>query len=170
MNDDGMTAVPLPNEMTDKVQKRAAVAFRGWLADGLLSVGINTVQALADDLGVPVQTTVALWHDTATPGFLGMRSAYALQGYLSQHAWHFVVHAGAMGDKATLAKPVLSRIIDELMEGWPDDPTTSDLAPLTRENFKRLIMLAVRGALGQLRQEVLCDTVDDDGRSGAVGG
>lgn len=143
-------------------QQRAAAAFHSWLWDGLLARGYENVEALANALNVPAKVVVDLWHDQTTAGMLGSRLADGLHSYLGLFGCHFVAEAGGFGDKANLERPSLAEIVDELVEEWNGTLDHGCLAPLPPEGFRRLLLLAVNGALSQLRLSVLCDSVPDD--------
>lgn len=144
-------------------EARAAAAFRGWLMDGLYTHGIGNVQALARQLDVPVNTALQLWGAGQPMAELGMRTACALQGYIAHYGWCLIVEAGKAGASAQLERPCLEEVVDQLVAEWQEEPGPGFLQDLTAASLKRLLTLAMTGALAGVRLGLLCDTVPDDG-------
>ena len=143
-------------------QRRAAAAFHNWLWDGLLARGIDNVEALANELGVAAQVVVDLWHDQTTVATLGSRLADGLHSYLDLFGCHFVAEAGGFGDNASLGRPSLAEIVDDLVGQWDAIKEHGCLTPLSGEAFRRLLMLAIKGAFSRVSLSLLCDSVPDD--------
>lgn len=143
-------------------EARAAAAFRGWLMDGLYTHGIGNVRALARQLDVPVDTALQLWGASRPMAELGMRTACALQGYIAHYGWCLIVEAGKAGASAQLERPCLQEVVDQLVSEWQEEPGLGFLQDLTAASLKRLLMLAMTGALAGVRLGLLCDSVPGD--------
>ena len=143
-------------------EARAAAAFRGWLLDGLYIHGIGNVRALARQLDVPVDTALQLWGPSQPIAELGMRTACALQGYIAHYGWRLMVEAGKAGASAQLERPCLEEVVDQMVAEWQEEPGPGFLQDLAAAGLKRLLMLAMTGALGGVRLGLMCDTVPDD--------
>ena len=154
--------MPSSEGITEVAQQRAAAAFHSWLWDGLLARGIDNVQALAQELEVSPKTVVSLWYDNKTVAFLGSRLAECLRNYLDEFGLHFVATAGNLGDKATLAEPSLSELIDDVVSEWDAMADHGCLEPLSPDALRRLLVLAIQGAFSRVSLRVLCDSVPDD--------
>ena len=162
MFDEDLSDTSSGEGMTEIAQGRAASAFRGWLLDGLFALDIENVKALARELDVPPKVAVTLLSDDTAVAALGARLAHLLHLYLDQFGWHFVATAGGLGDKATLAEPSLSELIDDLVAEWDAMPSHGCLEPLGGAGFRRLLVIVIKGAFGKVSLRVLCDSVPDD--------
>ena len=162
MFEDAPLDMPSSEGMTEIAQQRAAAAFHSWLWDGLLARGIDNVQALAQEFDVAPKVVVNLWYDNKTVAFLGSRLAHCLRSYLDEFGLHFVATAGNLGDKATLAEPSLSELIDDVVSEWDAMADHGCLEPLSPDALRRLLVLAIQGAFSRVSLRVLCDSVPDD--------
>ena len=162
MFEDAHFDMPSSEGMSEIAQQRAAAAFHSWLWDGLLARGIDNVQALAQELEVSPKTVVSLWYDNKTVAFLGSRLAECLRNYLDEFGLHFFATAGNLGDKATLAEPNLSELLDDVVSDWSAMADHGCLEPLSPDAFRRLLVLAIQGAFSRVSLRVLCDSVPDD--------
>ena len=162
MFEDAPSDMPSSEGMTEIAQQRAAAAFHSWLWDGLLARGIDNVQALAQEFDVAPKVVVNLWYDNKTVAFLGSRLAQCLRSYMDEFGLHFVATAGGLGDKATLAEPSLSELLDDVVSDWGAMADHGCLEPLSPDAFRRLLVLAIQGAFSRVSLRVLCDSVPDD--------
>ena len=162
MFEDAHFDMPSSEGMSEIAQQRAVAAFHSWLWDGLLDHGIENVQALALELGVPPEMAVELWGSNNAVAFLGVRLAQCMRSYLDEFGLHFVATAGGLGDKATLTEPSLSELIDDLIVEWDAMSDHGCLEALSRDGLRRLLVLAIQGAFSRVSLRVLCDSVPDD--------
>ena len=162
MFEDAHFDMPSSEGMSEIAQQRAVAAFHSWLWDGLLDHGIENVQALAHELGVPPEIAVELWGSNNAVAFLGARLAQCLRNYLDEFGLHFVATAGSLGDKATLSEPSLSTLIDDVVSEWDAMADHGCLEPLSADALRRLLVLAIQGAFSRVSLRVLFDSVPDD--------
>ena len=162
MFEDAHFDMPSSEGMSEIAQQRAVAAFHSWLWDGLLDHGIENVQALAHELGVPPEIAVELWGSNNAVAFLGARLAQCLRNYLDEFGLHFVATAGSLGDKATLSEPSLSTLIDDVVSEWDAMADHGCLEPLSPDALRRLLVLAIQGAFSRVSLRVLCDSVPDE--------